>query len=104
MCTHAAFRPAGCDPLRRVGPLLPGVTEVSPETQKLLDEEVRRIVGDARQQVMALLTDNRTRLALANALLAHETLDEEDAFAIAGVTRAQPTSTGALAAAARSTT
>ena len=86
-------------------PFLPGVTEVSPETQKLLDDEVRRIVGEAEDEVAALLTENRTRLdALAAALLEHETLDEDDAYAAAGVTRSQATPAGDLAAAARSAT
>ena len=86
-------------------PFLPGVTEVSPDTQKLLDDEVRRIVGEAEDEVAALLSENRTRLdALAAALLEHETLDEDDAYAAAGVTRSQATPAGDLAAAARSAT
>jgi cell division protease FtsH len=86
-------------------PFLPGVSEVSPETQKLLDDEVRRIVAEAHDEVVALLTENRARLdGLARSLLEHETLDEDDAYAAAGVTRPQKTPAGALAAAARSTT
>jgi cell division protease FtsH len=86
-----------------IGPFLPGGAEASPETQKLLDQEVRRIVTDAHADVVALLTDNRARLdALASALLEHETLDEVDAYAAAGVTRPQPSLVGELAAAARS--
>jgi cell division protease FtsH len=85
------------------GPFLPGVAEVSPETQKLLDDEVRRIVAEAHDEVVTLLTENRARLdALARALLEQETLDEDDAYAAAGVTRPQPTPAGELAAAARS--
>jgi cell division protease FtsH len=87
------------------GPFLPGVPEVAPETQKLLDDEVRRIVGEAYAEVLTLLTENRPRLdALASALLEHETLDEADAYAAAGVTRPQATLVGELAAAARSRT
>jgi cell division protease FtsH len=68
------------------GPYLSGTAEVSPETQKLVDEEVRRIVTSAHEQVVALLEENRDRLdGLARALLEHETLDEEDAYAAAGV-------------------
>ena len=70
------------------GPLLPGVAEVSPATQKLVDDEVRRIVEESHLQVLDLLRENRDRLdSLANALLEHETLDEEDAYAAAGVER-----------------
>jgi cell division protease FtsH len=68
------------------GPLLPGVAETSPATQQLLDDEVRRIVDEAHTQVLELLRDNRQRLdSLAQALLEHETLDEDDAYAAAGV-------------------
>ena len=68
------------------GPFLPGASEVSPETQRLLDDEVRRIVADAQEDVLALLRENRQRLdSLAQALLEHETLDEDDAYAAAGV-------------------
>ena len=57
------------------------------KTQKLLDDEVRRIVAEAHDEVVTLLTENRARLdALASALLKHETLDEDDAYAAAGVT------------------
>ena len=87
------------------GPFLPGVSEVAPETQKLVDDEVRRIVSEAHAEVLTLLTENRPRLdALARALLEHETLDEADAYAAAGVTRPQATLVGELAAAARSRT
>jgi cell division protease FtsH len=72
------------------GPLLPGVAEVSPETQRLVDEEVRRIVEQAHKEVVELLGDNRGRLdSLARALLEHETLDEDDAYAAAGVERSR---------------
>jgi cell division protease FtsH len=68
------------------GPLLPGVSEVSPETQQLVDEEVRRIVADAHDDVVGLLRENRDKLdSLATALLEHETLDQLDAYAAAGV-------------------
>ena len=85
------------------GPFFPGATDVSPETHKLVDDEVRRIVAEAHDEVVTLLTENRARLdALASALLEHETLDEDDAYAAAGVTRPQATVAGDLAAAARS--
>jgi cell division protease FtsH len=87
------------------GPFLPGAAEVAPETRKLVDDEVRRIVAEAHDEVVTLLTENRARLdALASALLEHETLDEDDAYAAAGVARPQATPAGELAAAARSRT
>jgi cell division protease FtsH len=68
------------------GPLLPGVSEVSAETQQLVDEEVRRIVSAAHTEVVELLRENRERLdTLAHALLEHETLDQDDAYAAAGL-------------------
>jgi len=71
------------------GPLLPGASEVSPRTQELVDGEVRRIVDEAYGEVVTLLTDNRRRLdSLAEALLEHETLDEDAAYAAAGVEHA----------------
>jgi cell division protease FtsH len=60
--------------------------EIAPETQRLIDDEVRRVVDNARDEVIALLRENRARLdSLAAALLEHETLDEEDVYAAAGI-------------------
>jgi cell division protease FtsH len=71
---------------RQGGPLLPGVSEVSEHTQRLIDDEVRRIVEDAERETVALLGAERHRLeALARALLERETLDQPDAYEIAGV-------------------
>jgi cell division protease FtsH len=85
------------------GPLLPSAAEVSPDTQKLVDDEVRHIVDESHQQVLALLRQNRDKLdALAAALLEHETLDEKDAYAAAGVPRADSPSTDSFSAPAHS--
>lgn len=66
--------------------LLPGVSETSEATQRLVDEEVRRIVESAHAEVSSLLRDHRSNLdALVAALLEHETLDEADAYAAAGL-------------------
>jgi cell division protease FtsH len=55
--------------------------EVSPETQKLVDNEVRRIIETAHADVTALLGAHRHNLdRLARALLQHETLDEAEAL------------------------
>jgi len=68
------------------GPLLPGASETSEATQRLLDEEVRRLVEGAHQDVTRLLTERRDQLdGLAQALLKAETLDALDAYAAAGV-------------------
>jgi cell division protease FtsH len=100
-----ALGPVSVIPRDAVGPFLPGAAEASPETQRILDDEVRRIVREAHTEVVALLTENRARLdAVASALLEHETLDEADAYAAAGVSRPQATLVGELAAAARTRT
>jgi cell division protease FtsH len=70
------------------GPLLPGGEPVSEATQELVDQEVRNIVEHEHDEVRRLLSDNRERLdSLAEALLEHETLDEADAYAAAGIDR-----------------
>jgi cell division protease FtsH len=68
------------------GPLLPGASETSPQTQWLIDEEVRRLVDEAHGEVTQLLGDHRDQLeSLTRALLEAETLDAVDAYAAAGV-------------------
>ncbi len=58
----------------------------SPRTLELLDEEVRRTIDAAYGEVVALLAAERPRLdALAEALLERETLDQIDAYRIAGL-------------------
>jgi cell division protease FtsH len=73
------------------GMLLPGVSETSQETHRLVDEEVRRIVDGAHGDVTRLLEGHRDQLErLAEALLASETLDSADAYAAAGLPTPQP--------------
>jgi cell division protease FtsH len=101
----AAIGPIAVIPRDGTGPFLPGAAEVSPDTQRVVDEEVRRIVEESHQQVVALLRENRSKLdALAEALLEHETLDEEDAYAAAGVPRAAAPRADSFSAAARQVT
>jgi cell division protease FtsH len=70
------------------GQLLPGAEPVSEATQELIDGEVRRIVDEEMDATAQLLAENRDRLeALAEALLEHETLDEHEAYAAAGIER-----------------
>jgi cell division protease FtsH len=73
------------------GAFLPGAVAPSELTQQLVDQEVRRIVDEAYEEVLALLTDHRPKLnALALALLENETLDGPDAYAAAGIERLFP--------------
>ncbi|HUN79434.1 MAG TPA: ATP-dependent zinc metalloprotease FtsH [Solirubrobacteraceae bacterium] len=67
-------------------PPYPGGEELAPATRQLLDEEVRRLVENAHEHVTRLLSDNRARLdALAQALLDRETLEQDEAYAAAGL-------------------
>jgi cell division protease FtsH len=71
---------------REGGELLPGASPVSPATQQTSDEEARRIVETAEQQVIDLLERERPRLdALAHRLLDRETLDQPEAYRVAEV-------------------
>ena len=98
-----AIGPVAVIPRDGAGPLLPGVADVAPQTQQLVDEEVRRIVEGDYRDVVSLLQEHRGKLdSLANALLEHETLDEADAYAAAGVPRTGSASSDSYAAAARS--
>jgi cell division protease FtsH len=81
-----AIGPVAVTDGRQDGPLLPGALPASPPTQQLVDEEVRRIVEGAEANVIELLERERERLeALANALLERETLDQPEAYEVAGV-------------------
>jgi cell division protease FtsH len=92
-----AVGPLAVIPADGRGPFFPGGAEVSEHTQKLIDDEIRRIVDEAHEEVVVLLRENRSRLdALAKALLERETLDEEEAYAVAGVTRVAPGGRGML--------
>jgi len=65
---------------------IPGASDISPQTQQLVDEEVRHLIEQAHEQVTQLMSANRDKLdALANALLAHETLEQNEAYAAARI-------------------
>jgi cell division protease FtsH len=67
-------------------PFLPGASEVSPQTEWLIDQEVQKLVEDLHTETTELLTTHRNQLeSLAHALLAAETLDAPAAYAAAGV-------------------
>jgi cell division protease FtsH len=71
---------------RQNGPLLPGSAPASEPTQELVDQEVRRIVEESEREVIHILEEHREQLdALANALLDRETLDQQEAYEVAGV-------------------
>jgi cell division protease FtsH len=81
-----AVGPIAVIPRDGQGPLLPGASEVSAETHRIVDEEVRRVVEGCENDVRSLLSENRSRLdALVAALLEKETLDQEEAYLVAGV-------------------
>jgi cell division protease FtsH len=62
----------------------PPSNDTSEATQKLVDEEVRRLIESAHREVTDLLTAHRGQLdSLGAALLEAETLDEVDAYAAA---------------------
>ena len=83
-----AIGPIAVIPADGMGPLLPGAAETSESTQRLVDEEVRRIVESAYAEVSVLLREHRANLdSLVAGLLEHETLDEADAYAAAGLPR-----------------
>jgi cell division protease FtsH len=66
--------------------LMPGVSEVSERTRQRIDDEMRRIVGEAHDEAVHLLADNRDRLdSLAEALFQAETLEGPEAYAAAGL-------------------
>lgn len=60
----------------------------APATLDSIDHEMRRIVDECYEEACQKLRDHRDQLnALAGALLANETLEEAQAYRIAGVTR-----------------
>jgi cell division protease FtsH len=73
-----------------------GLDGVAPGTKELVDREVRRIVDECYDEAVATLHGHRDQLdRLAQALLERETLNEDEAYAAAGIRR--ETAPGALA-------
>jgi cell division protease FtsH len=89
-----AIGPIAVLPSDGQSPLLPGVSETSEQTQRLVDEEVRRIVETAHEEATVTLSSHRANLdALVAALLDRETLDQNEAYDAAGLpqnVQAQP--------------
>ncbi len=62
--------------------------DCSERTAQSVDEEVRRLLGEAEQRVRTTLTERRTQLdELARSLLEHETLDRSALLALLNRTR-----------------
>ncbi|GGU98609.1 ATP-dependent zinc metalloprotease FtsH [Streptomyces spectabilis] len=60
----------------------------APETLDTIDGEMRRIVDECYESACRQLRDHRGQLdALADALMENETLEEADAYRVAGITR-----------------
>ena len=69
---------------------------VGPATKELVDREARRIVDECHSQAVATLTAHRGQLdRLAHALFEAETLDEDEAYAAAGVSKDSASGVGA---------
>jgi len=78
--------PVAVLPSDDAGPWLPGASETSSETQRLVDQEVHRLIAEAHAEATELLQAHRDQLdSLAHALLGSETLDMVDAYAAAGL-------------------
>jgi cell division protease FtsH len=73
-----------------------GLDGVAPGTKELVDREVRRIVDECYDEAVTTLHAHRRQLdRLAHALLERETLNEDEAYAAAGIPR--ESAPGALA-------
>ncbi len=89
----------------RVGPVSvfppegdPRMLGVSEGMLDVVAEEVRKLVDECHREATSLLTRNRGRLdAIAKGLLEHETLDEADVYAAAGIAHAAPVAAHAAA-------
>lgn len=63
-----------------------GAGASSQRTLELIDDEVKRLTDRCYDQAVRMLSEHREQLDhLAEALLARETLDEADAYAIARI-------------------
>jgi len=74
-----------------------GARPFSEETAEAIDAEVRKIIGESHEEAKRLLTAHRKQLgALAEALLARETLNEKEILEVTGLPPAPPLETGML--------
>ncbi|MFL5425652.1 MAG: hypothetical protein ACJ783_11480, partial [Myxococcales bacterium] len=80
------------------GPSFPAERPFSEATAQTIDSEVQRIISESYDEAVRLLTDHRGQLdALAQALVARETLNEEEILAVTGLPRAPALESGILA-------
>jgi cell division protease FtsH len=74
-----------------------GSSPISDETAKAVDSEVLKIINESYGEAKRLLTKHRKQLdALAEALVARETLNEQEILEVTGLPRARPLETGKL--------
>jgi len=74
--------------------------QISEETARLIDSEVRRIINEAEETAKRLLNEHRRELdALVRALLARETLDGEEILKVTGLPPAPELESNRVAAA-----
>ncbi len=82
----------------------PRMAGISDDLLNAIDEEVRRITDECYAEACRLLKENRGKLdAVVAQLLAHETLDEPEIYAAAGIARPVPSAPPAPAAQAART-
>ena len=74
-----------------------GEKPFSEQTAEVIDAEVRKIIGDSHDEARRLLTQHRKALdTLAQALLARETLNEEEILEVTGLPPAPALEAGTL--------
>lgn len=74
-----------------------GSNQFSEETAKVIDAEVLKIIGESHEEAKRLLIEHRKQLdALAEALVARETLNEPEILDVTGLPRARSLETGKL--------
>ena len=77
------------NPYLRAPPGYAGEKPYSEETARLVDAEVQRIIHGCHEEALRLLREHREQLdALVQALLARETLGEDDILEVTGLPRA----------------
>ena len=77
----------------------PSVRPFSEDTAEAIDEEIRKIIGESHDEAKRLLSSYRKQLdALADALVARETLNEQEILDVTGLPPAPALDSGMLRA------